>query len=195
MSDHLSLPAGSHNAPISVPPVKVSRLDTLTLDLLVYVFANTLFHPFLAALIPLCLRAQATPYNSTSFIVASVFAASVSIYHVFYRIDQWLAYGSARKMDWVHEVVVITGGRRGLGGILAEILGMRGVDIAVLDISITEEEQKAKEERVRYYICDVGSTQEIERVWGKIVSDVCTKLKIPQTPILSPTASTHRPRY
>ena len=182
MGDRPSAPTRRSKAPSAVPPVKVSWLDTLTLDLLVYVLANTLFHPYLAALIPLCLRAQATPYNSTPFILTSAFAVFVSVYHVFYRIDQWLAYGSARKMDWMHEAVVITGGRGGLGGVLAEILGMRGVSVAVLDISVTEEERKAEEGRVRYYKCDVGSTEGLERVWGRVVTDVCTNLKIPKGP-------------
>lgn len=82
-----------------------------------------------------------------------------------------VAYGRAREVDWEEEVVVVTGGARGLGGCVAEVLGMRGVGVAVMDLDVgggRGEEGGS----VRYYQCDVGDREEVERVWGEVVRDV-----------------------
>ena len=85
----------------------------------------------------------------------------------------------------MREVVVITGGKSGLGGVLAEILAMRGVEVAVLDVAVTEEEEEEREEGsgtekgMRLYKCDVGDAQALERVWGRVVKEVCTFLSVP----------------
>lgn len=82
----------------------------------------------------------------------------------------------------MREVVVITGGKGGLGSVLAEILAMRGVAVAVLDVAVTEmkegEEEEGSEEDTgtRLYKCDVGDVQELEKVWGRVVSEVNTAL-------------------
>lgn len=146
----------------------------LTLDLLVHVLSRTLFHPFLAALLPLCLRAIAAPYDSSSFILACAFAISVSLYRV---LDVWnrrLAYGAPREIDWENEVVVITGGVAGLGGCLAEIFALRGVGVAVLDIAVDGNILKSGEEKegVKYYYCDVGDYEQVEEVWKSVVKDL-----------------------
>lgn len=68
-------------------------------------------------------------------------------------------------MNWEDEAVLITGGLGGLGGLIAEVYGMRGVPVAVLDVRELSEAQKEElEERgVRYWRCDVGSREEVER--------------------------------
>ena len=81
-------------------------------------------------------------------------------------------------MVWEREVVVITGGGGGLGGVLGEVLGMRGGGVGVLDLKGGGEEGVDGEEegmgggRVRWYKCDVGDAEEVERVWERVVSDV-----------------------
>ena len=69
-------------------------------------------------------------------------------------------------MKWEDEVVVITGGNGGLGGCLAEILGMRGVGVAVLDVVGGEKGDEGS--GVRYWKCDVGSYEEVERVLEEV---------------------------
>lgn len=88
-----------------------------------------------------------------------------------------LAYGRAREVDWEDEVVVVTGGGRGLGRCVAEMLGMRGVGVAVLDLD-WDGEGKGGEEgaSVRVWKCDVGKREEVERVWGEVVRDVGSAL-------------------
>ncbi|KAL9124636.1 MAG: hypothetical protein Q9175_008203 [Cornicularia normoerica] len=157
----------------------------LTIDVLIHVLSRTLFHPFLASLLPLCLRALAAPYNSTSFILTAAFAVCVCLYRVLQRVNNKLAYGLPREINWEDEVVVITGGVGGLGRCLAEIFALRGVGVAVLDIEVplrwAEAEVLAKgvadgEERegVRYYCCDVGNYEQVKGLWGMIVNDVGT---------------------
>lgn len=71
---------------------------------------------------------------------------------------------------------MITGGKSGLGGVLSEILTMRGVGVAVLDVAITEEEEEegnGEERGTRVYKCDVADTQSLEKVWGRVVDEVC----------------------
>ena len=74
-------------------------------------------------------------------------------------------------MDWENEVVVITGGARGLGKVLAEMYGMRGVSVAVLDLEVPAERSEALE-HVRFYRCDVSRLEEVRRVKGRIEEDV-----------------------
>ena len=145
----------------------------LTLDLLLHVLSVTLFHPFLAALIPLCLRAIATPYNSPSFIIATAFAICVSLYRVLESVNQRIAYGAPREINWEDEVVVITGGLGGLGGCLAEIFALRGVEVGVLDVAVKNQSGEEKE-GVSTYGCDIGNYEEVERVWGRLVEELGT---------------------
>ena len=77
-------------------------------------------------------------------------------------------------MKWEKEVVVITGGGSGLGRLIAEVLGRRGVAVAVLDVREPEgggvEEE---EEGWRWYRCDVSRRGRVEGVRGVIERDVC----------------------
>ncbi|KAL2055200.1 hypothetical protein ABVK25_004538 [Lepraria finkii] len=154
----------------------------LTLDLLLRVLSNTLFHPFISALLPLCLRALAAPYTSPSFITTSAFAICVSLYWILEPMNRRIAYGGPRKINWEDEVVVITGGLGGLGGCLAEIFALRGVEVAVLDIAVARTKETKKDgqdvsdgeekEGVRYYCCDVGDHEEVKTVWARVTEDL-----------------------
>lgn len=147
----------------------------VTLDLLLFVLSQTLFHPFLAALLPLCLRALGSQYSAPSFIVTACFASLISLYHAFSWLNQRLAFGWPREINWEKEKVVITGGKGGLGAIIAEILSIKGVDVAVLDISVTREEEDRDpltERGTRFFRCDVSNANEVEKVWKRVVDQV-----------------------
>jgi NAD(P)-dependent dehydrogenase (short-subunit alcohol dehydrogenase family) len=76
--------------------------------------------------------------------------------------------------------VVITGGAGGLGKVLAETYGMRGVSVAVLDIREPAEQSEALE-NVRFYRCDVSSIEDVReaRMWiEKDVRSKCHRLLI-----------------
>lgn len=78
-------------------------------------------------------------------------------------------------MDWDEELVVITGGGSGLGRVLAQMFGMRGVDVVVLDL-VRPGDWDGDEGLggVRFYECDVGDAAAVEGVKGRIEKDVCS---------------------
>ena len=149
----------------------------LNIDTLLLVCSRTVFHWFFALMIPLSVRALEAPYDSTPFIVAASYAAFINIYHLLSAVSDRYAYGKPREVDLADEVIVVTGGKGGLGGCIAEVYGMRGVRVAVLDVSVTEEEEKAGAEEgsdVRYYRCDIGDRKSVESVWRRVVDDLGT---------------------
>ncbi|OJD28381.1 hypothetical protein ACJ73_00222 [Blastomyces percursus] len=162
-------------------------IDALTLDLILRVLDRTIFHPFIAWLIPLCLRAQATPYSHTSFIVTTAYAALLSFVLLLNIVNKRVAYGLPREVSLEDEVVVVAGGASGLGLLIAETYGMRGVDVAVLDVRDfgaecqggREGEERGVEEweevhNVSYFKCDVGNLAEVKRVRQVIEKELGT---------------------
>lgn len=152
---------------------------SLTIDLLATVLYRTILHPFLAWLVPLTLRAQATPFSHRSFQFSVIYATLVTLLRLFFFLDARLAAGPPRVLNWEDEVVVITGGCGGLGGLVAEVYGMRGIGVAVLDIK--EEEDVGREWKARgcrYYKCDVGDRNKVEDVRRRIEKDVRRTLEL-----------------
>lgn len=142
----------------------------LTIDLLFTVLTNSILHPFVAWMLPLCLRAVQAPYESREFIGSCIYTSFITLIWILSVINKRLAYGLPREVNWNEEVVVITGGAGGLGRILAEMYGMRGASVAVLDVVEWEGEGM---ESVRGYVCDVGDAESVESVKGKIEKEVC----------------------
>lgn len=119
---------------------------------------------------------MAAPYSSTSFIVTASYASIVNIIFLLSVISEKYAYGPPREVDLEEEVVVIVGGKGGLGGCVAEVYGMRGVRTVVLDVGLSEEEERKGEEEsgVRWFRCDIGVRDEVERVWARVREEVGT---------------------
>ena len=145
----------------------------LTLDLLLHVGSYTLFHPFVASLIPLCLRALAAEYTSTSFIITSAYAVFVILCHILSAVNQRWAYGPPRKVKSLDEVVVVTGGTSGLGRCIAEIYAMKGTSVAVVDVA-TKESEEGEREGIRWYRGEVGNTRMMDQLWKRISQDLGT---------------------
>jgi hypothetical protein len=156
----------------SLPPEKWH--SHITFDLIITVLNRSIFHPFIAWIVVLCLRAQATPYSHPAFLVAAGYATFLTIIDVAFMISDRIAFGALREVDLSEEVIVITGGASGLGRLIAQIYGLRGVSVAVLDIA-AEEDVKGWEEvsGVEYYQCNVGIREEVERARERILKDVC----------------------
>ncbi|CAK4032538.1 short-chain dehydrogenase reductase family [Lecanosticta acicola] len=145
----------------------------ITLDLFVKVLSNSLFHPFVAWIVPLCLRAVQAPYDSTEFVSACVYASCITLLWMLSIVNNRVAYGLPREMDWDEEVVVITGGASGLGKTMAEMYGMRGASVAIIDIAKPEKESDGLA-GVQAYQCDVGDAEALERVKEQIEKDLGT---------------------
>ncbi|KAH0605889.1 uncharacterized protein H6S33_004346 [Morchella sextelata] len=146
-------------------------LEHLTIDLLITIFSHTFMNPGFAILLPLAYRAQTYHYNSPPFIYSSIYAGIVIVLFVWKFINKRLAFGKKREFDWTEEVVVITGGSSGLGLLIAETYGMRGVSVAVLDV---REPEGGEARNVAYYKCDVGDRKQVEAAAKEIERDLGT---------------------
>lgn len=143
----------------------------LTIDLFARVLSRSVFHPFIAWLIPLCLRAVSAPYDSVQFTAASLYAAAITLIWMLSVINKRVAYGLPREVNWDEEVVVITGGASGLGRIIAETYSMRGASVATLDVVRPLEETEGQA-GIHNYICDVGDGEAVEEAAKQIEKDV-----------------------
>jgi len=153
----------------TAPPMRDSWFAPLSIDLIVKVFKKTFFHPFIAWIVPLCFRAQNMYYDAPPMIISIVWAAFISISWIIGTINNKMAFGLARDVDLSEEVIVITGGASGLGLLIAEVYGMRGATVAVLDV---KEMENGEAHGVTYYKCDVTEKTQIARVAAEIERDV-----------------------
>lgn len=143
----------------------------LSVDLIVKVFKKTFFHPFIAWIVPLCFRAQNMFWDAPPMLVSIAWAAFISLSWIFGAINNRLAYGLPREVDLSEEVIVITGGASGLGLLIAEVYGMRGATVAVLDV---KEMENGEARGVTYYKCDVTDKAQIAHVAAKIERELGT---------------------
>ena len=151
------------------PEPRDSWFAPLSVDLILKVLNVTLLHPFISLLIPLCLRARTVRWDAPPMLAAFAWAAIVSLSWVAAAVNRRVAYGLPRDVDLGEEVIVVTGGAGGMGLLLAEVYGMRGASVAVLDVC---EMENGEASGVTYYKCDVGDKAQVARVAKEIEMDV-----------------------
>ncbi|KAH8695400.1 putative short-chain dehydrogenase/reductase family protein [Talaromyces proteolyticus] len=145
----------------------------VTLDLIIKVLNQTFLHPFIAWILVLCLRAQVTPPDHPVWIGALGYAIFLSLWTAAAMLNRRIAYGMPREAEPSHEIIVITGGGSGLGQLIAQIYGMRGAGVAVLDIKEVSEVNGWDElSGVEYYQCDVGDRKALELTAKRIENDL-----------------------
>ena len=147
----------------------LSWAKPLSIDLFLKVLNVTFLHPFVAWMIPLCMRAQATPWSHPSIQIAIGYASLLTALYFLGVLNRQIAYTKARKVDFSEEVIVITGGASGLGLLIAEVYGMRGATVAVLDVKDLE---SGEARGVYHYKCDVGNKEQVAKVAVEIERDV-----------------------
>jgi NAD(P)-dependent dehydrogenase (short-subunit alcohol dehydrogenase family) len=153
----------------TTPPQRDSWFAPLSIDLIVKVFKTTFFHPFVAWIIPLCFRAQNMFWDAPPMLVSIAWASLITLLWIGGIINDRLAFGLPREVNLSEGVIVITGGASGLGLLIAEVYGMRGATVAVLDI---EEMENGEARGVTYYKCDVTDKEQVARVAAEIERDV-----------------------
>ncbi|SPQ27502.1 7150c9f7-35fc-478d-9a7b-e553983ea1ce [Thermothielavioides terrestris] len=153
------------------PPQRDSWFAPLSIDLIVKVFKTTFFHPFVVWIIPLCFRAQNMFWDAPPMLVSIAWASFITLCWAAGVINDRLAFGLPREVDLSEEVIVITGGASGLGLLIAEVYGMRGATVAVLDV---EEMENGEARGVTYYKCDVTNKDQLARVAAEIERDLGT---------------------
>ncbi|KAG6025689.1 hypothetical protein E4U41_001474, partial [Claviceps citrina] len=150
------------------PPERDSWFAPLSIDLLVKVLNVTVLHPFVCWMMPLCLRAQTVRWDAPRMMASIAWAAVVTLGWVAGAVNQRVAYGPPREVDLGEEVIVVTGGASGLGLLVAEVYGMRGASVAVLDV---REMENGEARGVTYYRCDVGDKTRVAEVAAEIERD------------------------
>lgn len=190
----------SPSFPSSTKKPPKTFLSQVTLDHIARVLRNSIFHPFITLLLPLCLKAQATPNSHPAFISTTIWAILVSAYHILASVNSRAADGPPREFDWEDQIVVITGGASGLGRLFVEVLALKRVEIAVLDVKSREEagwknedeEEEEWGEDVKWYQCDVGNSEQLENVAKRIREDV-RNLSHPNNPTTPSEPQTRPP--
>ncbi|PNY29922.1 Short-chain dehydrogenase/reductase family 16C member 6 [Tolypocladium capitatum] len=153
------------------PPQRDSWFAPLSVDLLLKVLNVTLLHPFVCWIIPLCFRAQTVKWEAPPMVVSIAWATLVTLCWAANVVNQRVAHGPPRDVDLGEEVIVITGGASGLGMLVAEVYGMRGATVAVLDIKDME---NGEARGVTYYRCDVSDKAQVAKVAAQIEKDLGT---------------------
>ena len=121
-------------------------------------------------MIPLSLRAQATPYHHLSFQISVAYASFITILSLLSVLNTRFAYGRPKPAEHSEDVIVITGGASGLGFLLAEFYAMRGAAVAVVDIKVKPALQESS--GIAYYQCDVANAGHVSVTAKRIQSEV-----------------------
>jgi NAD(P)-dependent dehydrogenase (short-subunit alcohol dehydrogenase family) len=158
-------------ASLNEPPTK-PWYAVFNIDIFYRVMLQSFLHPIIPWFIPLAYRAQGFQYHHAPLYLSGAYAATITFLWLIQRINIALAFGPARSFDWTEEVVLITGGASGLGLLIAEVYGMRGVTVAVLDKNCSEDESEAR--NVFFYRCDVGDLAQVEAAKKRVEEELGT---------------------
>lgn len=154
--------------PYHRPPQRDSWFAPLSVDLILKVLNTTFLHPFVAWIIPLCFRAQTVKWDAPPMVASIAWATLLTLFWMAGVVNQRVAHGLPRDVDLGEEVIVVTGGASGLGLLVAEVYGMRGASVAVLDVRDME---NTEARGVTYYKCDVGDKAQVAKVAAEIEKD------------------------
>ncbi|KAI0517361.1 short-chain dehydrogenase [Xylaria bambusicola] len=152
-------------------PTRDSWFAPISVDVFLKVLNVTLLHPFVAWIIPLCFRAEHQAWDTRPMTVSIAWATFVTLLWMGNVLSHKIAYGMHREVDLQEEVIVVTGGSSGLGLLIAEVYGMRGATVAVLD---TKPLESTEARGITYYQCDVSDKGQIARVASEIERDLGT---------------------
>jgi len=159
----------------TAPPQRDSWFAPLSIDLIIKVLKVTFLHPFICWIIPLCFRAQNYPYTHFKMVYSIIWATFITLCWMAGIINKRMAFGLPREVDLGEEVIVITGGASGLGLLIAEVYGMRGASVAVLDVN---EMENLEARGVTFYRCDITDKEALAKVAKQVEADVCLFLLV-----------------
>ena len=148
-----------------------NSIDEVVHDLLLQ-----LIHPFPALLAPLCHLAVYQDFSSTSLFYTWLYTSVSFFIAILSWLNTRLEGGHPRTIEWIDEIILITGGVGGLGHALSEIYVIRGVSVAVVDVKPEDEVRERLENlgqgQVRYYRCDIGDRRAVEELKECVTADV-----------------------
>ncbi|KAG8900140.1 hypothetical protein FRB99_006214 [Tulasnella sp. 403] len=146
-------------------------VENLDLDVVVKVLRYTVFSPFFAFWVPVVYKSQGLPWNAPVVQSSILYTVLVFSWALLRSLDTRWRNGfllDTTRIDWAEQIVVITGGAGGIGGLLANTLAIRGVTVAVLDVVPLHTEN----DNITYYKCDVSQWAEVKAVAARIVKDL-----------------------
>ncbi|KAJ9614479.1 hypothetical protein H2200_002616 [Cladophialophora chaetospira] len=163
------LPSGSSKAQLTPKP----WYRHITLDLILLILANSVFHPWITLVFYLCL-ASVHKHKTPLAYYTLYYTAVLAVVEMSIWLNHRLTYGKHRKVNWEDEVVVITGGAQGLGRTLAEMIMRKGGKVAVLDV--LEPDESAREEMERWDLVwervDVADEMQVKGPVERIVDEL-----------------------
>lgn len=146
----------------------------ITLDLLLLILANSIFHPWISLVFYLCL-ASIHKHREPLAYYTLYYTAFLAVVEMAVWVNHRITYGRHRQVDWETEVAVITGGGSGLGRVLAQMLVRKGAKVAVLDVK--EPDVEALEEMERWDLLwetvDVSRLEDVKRALERVGDEVC----------------------
>jgi len=147
--------------------------DSLDVDLVIKVLANTVFSPFFSMMIPIFYVFQGAPFTNPIVVVSSIHCLLVSLFWLLKWVsrlysNQGSFWYAPQRFDWGDQIIVVTGGSSGVGELLANTLAVRNVSVVVLDIKPIQTENY----NIAYYKCDVSKWEEVEAVSKKIIEEI-----------------------
>ncbi|KAA8914480.1 hypothetical protein FN846DRAFT_1018309 [Sphaerosporella brunnea] len=157
-----------------MPELSPPWYSVVNIDLFHRVAKQTILHPIVPWFIPLAYRAQAFQYHHPPLYFSAAYAFIITLIWVLQWINRYLAFGPPRTFDWTEEVVLITGGASGLGLLVAEVYGMRGVTVAVLDKNCGSDGDELEARNVYFYKCDVGDIAQVEAAKRRVEEELGT---------------------
>jgi hypothetical protein len=110
-----------------------------SIDFFLHILANSFFHPSFVLLFLPFFYSQGYDLTTPEFWWASLYTGIVCFFWLLGYLSLKSRNGwKTSKVDWDNEVVVVTGGSSGVGGLLTETLAIRNVTVIILDVKPPE---------------------------------------------------------
>ncbi|KAJ4523362.1 hypothetical protein HRR83_000010 [Exophiala dermatitidis] len=164
-------PSRSRSIPVQSKPKPWYRY--ITLDLLLLILANSIFHPWISLIFYLCL-ASVHKHREPLAYYTLYYTAALAVVECAIWINHRVAHGPHRKVDWENEVAVVTGGGSGLGRVIAQMLVRKGVKVAIWDVKEPDAEALDEMERwdLVWHQVDVARLDEVQRAMDRVVDEL-----------------------
>ncbi|EXJ81568.1 hypothetical protein A1O1_07632 [Capronia coronata CBS 617.96] len=145
----------------------------ITLDLLLQILANSVFHPWITLIFYLCL-ASIHKHREPMAYYTLYYTAFLAVVEMSGWINHRITYGRHRRVEWEKEVAVITGGGSGLGRVLAQMFLRKGAKVAILDVK--EPDAQVEEEMERWDLIwvkvDVGGLEDVRMAVDRVIDEL-----------------------
>merc|ERR1712093_7325 len=155
-----------------------------TFDLVLYVLRHTLLSPVFAAGIALFLHhGQKHTLEITFFdarFALAYFATCWFLWFVPFSSRVWRNHSwkwglqgiaGMHRIDWSDQIVLVTGGRSGVGKAIVDVLDLKKVTVVVLDRTLPDSGETDYND-THFYQCDVSDYEQVARVAETIKKEV-----------------------